>query len=346
MIIGFDSTPLKSGHKVRGMGYYTLHLLEGLKAVGLDVREMNDSKNIPDVDIVHYPYFDLFFKTLFIRRKYPTVVTVPDVTPLLFPDHYPPGIRGKVNLFFQRRSLKKAKAIITLSDASKKDIHKILEIPNEKIFPIALAPADHFQRITDQKKLEVVGKKYQLPQKFSLYVGSVNWNKNIVNLVTASLEENIDVVLIGKAFTERNNLGHPEMRSFAEFLQKYEGHPKVHCLGFIEDQELVTIMNLATVLLFPSFYEGFGLPVLEAQAVGLPVITSKTSSLPEVSGKGALFVDPYSIQEIRAALHQVLTDKKVREQLITRGQENVSRFSWKKTVEETLDVYQKVIAKK
>ena len=152
---------------------------------------------IRNVDLIHYPYFDLFKETLEIS-DIPTAVTIHDTTPLIFPDTYPPGIRGRQAFDKQKKALKNVQAIITDSEASKKDIVKYLEISSSKVFSIHLAPAGHFKKIIDKKLLLKIKEKYSLPEKFALFVGDVNYNKNILSIIKATKEVEMPLVICGK----------------------------------------------------------------------------------------------------------------------------------------------------
>lgn len=341
--IGFNVLPLQSGHKFRGFGYYTKNLLENLKKEkDLEIKEFTNLNEVSGVDLIHYPFFDLFQKTLPLRKKFPTVVTVGDVTPIIFNKQYPSGIKGGIRSGLQKLALKRAGAVITISETSKNDIEKYLKIPKNKIFSIYLAVSENFKKITDYKKLTSVKVKYNLPERFALFVGNVNWNKNLINMAKGCILSGIDLYLVGKSFEQKDNLGHAELKSYREFLKEFRDNPKIHVVGFVEDNEIVEFYNLASVLLLPSFYEGFGLPILEAQACGIPVITSNVSSMPEVAGKGAILVDPNSVEEISGALKRIET---MSDQLRKVGFENVKRFSWEETAKETIEVYQHLAAK-
>lgn len=343
MKIAFCISPLLNNHNVRGIGAYTKNLLDSLKKIsGIEIQEFSDISEVKNADVIHYPFFDLFQKSLSINNKIPTIVTIHDVIPLEYPKHYPSGIKGALNKFLQRKSLKKIAAVITDSQSSKKGIIKYLKVAENKIFPIYLASVGHFRKIQNNIALEEIKHKYKLPDKFALFTGNVNWNKNLLNLCSAALKSGIDIVLIGKSFEERNNLNHPEMKSFKKFLDTFSSNSKVHILGFIENEDLVFITNLADIQLLPSFAEGFGLPILEAQSCGVPVITSNTSSMPEVAGRGALMVDPTSVEDISRAITRIIKNKELKEELIKEGFKNVKRFSWEKTAQETIEIYDKV----
>ena len=343
MKVGIDISKMHSMNKGRGVGFYTENLTCGLKKyTDIEVVVIEKESDVK-VDLIHYPFFDLFRNTLSVKKDIPTVVTVHDVTPLVFSKHYPPGIKGKINFFRQKQLLKKTSAIITDSASSKKDISMYLNYSEHKIYPIHLAQSDRFRVINDKKYLEGVKDKYKLTDKFACFIGNVNWNKNILGIVEACIKAEIDLYLIGGSFTSRENLNHPELRSFNEFLKRYSKNPTIHILGYVDDLDVVGILNLATVFVFPTFYEGFGMPILEAQACGIPVVTGNTSSIPEIVGSSAVMVDPNNVEEIKEAIIKVYQEKALREKLIMQGFDNVKRFSWEKSVKETVEVYEKVL---
>jgi glycosyltransferase involved in cell wall biosynthesis len=347
MKIAIDVSPINNANKNRGVGTYTLNLLNELKTnPELYIQEFNNLTEVKNADIIHFPYFDLFKHTLVVHETIPTVVTIHDVVPLIYPKAYPAGVRGKINFYRQRNKLKKIAAIITDSRASKEDIARFLKIEDKKIFPVYLAPNDYFYKISDLKTLEYTRNKYNLPQNFILFIGNVNWNKNLLNLSEASIQAGVDLVLVGKSFEEKDNLGHAELKSFKEFLNRYSSNPKIHILGYVESQELVCITNLAMCLLLPSFAEGFGLTILEGQICETPIITSDTSSMPEVAGEGALFVDPHSVESIYKAIKLISDNQEIKQELIIKGLKNVKRFSWQKTAEENIKIYKKITESK
>lgn len=334
----------ESGHMARGIGAYAKNLLEELhKNKEVVVEQISSFEEVDgDMDLVHTPFFDLFYKTLPRNIKKPTIVTIHDVIPLVFPKYYPPGLKGFLRLQFQKHALNNVAAVITDSDQSKKDIAKYLNISSNKIHVTYLAAGDEFKVIKDQKLLDQVKKKYKLPDRFSLFTGSTNWNKNISSIAQASLAADIDVVFIGKSFEQRQNLDHLELKSFKQFLAKYEFHPSIHILGFVPTEDLVPIINLASVAMLPSYYEGFGLPILEAQSCGVPVIAGNNSSMIEVVGDGAILVDPTNVHEITEAINKIMTHQGTRKMLIERGFKNIKRYSWEKCADQTVEIYKKV----
>lgn len=343
MRIAFDVSPLNTEHNLRGIGGYTRNLLEGLKnQSGLEILEFTRLSEVDKVDIIHHPYFDLFKHSLSFQKKFPTVVTIHDVTPLKFPGAYPPGIKGYVKNFMQKISLKNVQGVITDSISSKGDIAYFLDFPEEKIRVVYLAVSDHFTMIKDQDKLSKTREKYSLPDEYALYIGSVNWNKNLVNMAYACRDAQIPLVFVGKDFEQRENLNHQELKSYKQFLDIFDKDPLMHIIGYLEQEDLVPCINAAQMVLLPSFYEGFGLPILEAQACGTPVITSNISSMPEVAGDGALLVNPYDVDDIKKNISNLKLDQKLQQQLREKGFKNVKRFSWEKVIKETIDVYKRI----
>lgn len=341
MKVGIDISALHKFNKGRGIGFYTDNLVKSLKKYTDTNIEIIESENSHrGFDVIHYPFFD-FFKPSLKVRNIPTVVTIHDTIPLLFPKSYPPGIKGRFNLFRQKQSLKKVKAVITDSKTSTADVIRVLNIPRQKVSTVYLASSDNFRKIPEAE-IKKITSKFNLPDKFLLYTGGINWNKNLLNQTEAALNSGLDIVYVGGGFHNRNNLNHPELASFKKFLEKYGRHPKTHLLGFVSDDELVALMNKSFALLFVSFYEGFGLPILEAQSCKSPVITSNNSSMKEVAGNGAILVNPENISEITEAINS-LHNEETRKKLINEGLRNISNFSWEKTAKETLRIYNEVL---
>lgn len=344
MRVGIDITQLHSLNKTRGIGFYSENLIDSLKRyTNIDVVVIENKAQREKCDIIHFPYFDLFRPTLPLIKDKPTVITIHDVIPLIFPQHYPPGIKGSLKHLYQKIALKNAQAIITNSNISKEGIVKHLKVPATKVFPTYLAPGEKYQVLSDKKILSDLKEKYNLPSNFALFTGNVNWNKNILGLTKACIDAEIDLFLVGSSFEKKDHLDHTELKSYKEFLEKYSRNPKIHILGFVETEDLVGLYNLATVLMLPSFYEGFGLTILEAQSCGTPVITSNNSSMKELFSDSALLVDPYDISEIAKGIEKIVTDQIFAQQLRKKGLENAKKFNWEKLAKETVKVYEKVL---
>lgn len=333
----------ESGHLVRGVGFYTKRLIEGLKSRS-DVQLLEFNGDIPEgVDVVHFPFFDLYSASLKVNRRVSVVVTIHDVIPLVFPSHYPVGLRGRLAHMMQRKSLGKVTRIITDSKASKEDLLKYLKLDRDKVDVVYLAASSDFKVVKDEKKLSEVRNKFSLPEKYAIYVGDVNWNKNILGMTRACLDSGLDIVLVGKAFEKTKLEGNKELESYRNFLEEFGDDARVHILGFLKTEDLVCVMNLASVCMLVSFAEGFGLSILEAQSCGVPVVASDRSSLPEVAGEGAVLVDPYKVENIAAAVRNIVDDEALRKKLIAKGFINRAKFSWERCIKETIMSYHKAM---
>lgn len=349
MRIAIDKGPLKSGHKVRGVGAYTRELADELKKLSSDRLKIElvdfEEADLSKYDLVHYPFFHPYFLTLPSTKPTKTVVTIHDLIPLIYPNEYPPGLKGKFRFALQKGRVKKADGIITPSETSKKDVVRFLGIPQEKINVIYEAPREIFKMLDDRSKvLEKVRKKYRLPKKFVLYVGDVNYNKNILGLASACKIAKLPLVIVGKQAADENvDLNHPENKPFTEFLSLYGKEKNIKRLGYVPDSELVGIYNLTSVYCQPSFYEGFGLSILEAMVCGTPVVVTKTQAIVEVTGGAAIIADPNDSKDISEKLKLAI---KKSDSLRQMGLERAKEFSWTKTAEETIEYYQELIESK
>lgn len=345
MIIGVDTSPLKTGHKFRGTGSYTDNLIKSLEKYDklhkytFFTRKGFVPKN---ADLVHYPYFDPFFLTLPLRKKVPVVVTVHDLIPLVFPQHFPRGLKGEIKWQIQRWSLRGVAAIIVDSECSKEDVARFTGVSEEKIFVVHLAAGEEFRIVKNSKfKVQSLRKKYNLPDKFVLYVGDATWNKNVPGLIKAIGKINVPLVLVGKQLADPDfDRSNPWNKDLMELEELTKNDKRIVKLGFVPLEDLVTIYNLATVCVLPSFYEGFGLPVLEAMSCGCPVVTSKAGSLPEVADEAAIYIDPSDTSDIANGIGEIYFNSEVREKFRKLGFLQAKKFSWKKTVQETVSVYE------
>lgn len=350
MKIAIDRGPLYSGDAIRGVGVYTRELIKGLESyinkakTDIQIDPLDAKKDdLSSYDLVHYPYFNPYFLTLPKRNITNTVVTIHDLIPLLYPQQYPPGIKGKVKFEIQKLLLTNVDHVITVSETSKKDIIRLLKLDPEEVDVIYEAPRPVFKKTNKGKWQKEIFKKYNLPNSFVLYVGDVNYNKNILGLADACKLVHIPLVIVGKNAAVKNvDFSHRENESFMKFIKKYEGDPEVIRLGFVDDEDLVKIYNLASVYCQPSFYEGFGLSVLESFACNTPVVISKTQALTEVSDGAAYCADSCSSMDLAEALRAVLSDKALQKKLVKKGSERVRQFSWEKTARQTIAVYKKV----
>lgn len=343
--VGIDTSPLNNQNAFRGVGRYTKNLIEEIKKNHeIEVIGGNWKDIQAKVDLIHFPYFDLFFHTLPLIKKKKTVVTVHDCIPLVFPEYYPLGIKGKISFILQKISLKTVDGVITDSNSSKKDIVQFLNYPEEKIKVVYLAADSRYKKITiEEKKKSEVRKKYGLNEKFGLYVNDVNYNKNLPGLIKAfnEIKDEMQLVLVGKAF-ENQNL--PEGKNILNLINTLNISAKVKILGFVPDEDLIFLYNMTEVYCQPSFYEGFGLQILEAMACGAPVITGNNSSMPEVAGEAGILVNSNDVHDIAEGIRKVISNQILRSKMIKLGFEQAKKFSWIETAEETIKCYEKVLS--
>lgn len=346
MKIAIETSALTTGHKFRGTGSYLDNLKKALIKYYPDNQYLffDKRESIPlDVDLLHYPYFDPFFLNLPLFKRHKTVVTVHDLTPIVFAKDFPPGIKGAVKWQIQKHLLAGMDAVITDSESSKNDIHKYARVQENKIEVIYLAADPDFKPVKDKLLLDNIKKKYLLPDDFVLYVGDVTVNKNLPRLTKAVRKLDLPLVLVGKALkNDQFDRGHPWNKDLVRVLNIIGDDKKIFRLGFVPISDLAVIYSLAKVFVMPSLYEGFGLPVLEAMACGCPVVTSDKGSLKEVAGEAACYADPYSIDDISSKIKQVFFDSKLREKFSVLGEKRADDFSWKQTAGRTVSVYKRV----
>ncbi|MFC1711807.1 glycosyltransferase family 4 protein [Patescibacteria group bacterium] len=349
MKIALDISRLNPAALKRGVGFYALNLSKALSTLndGNQYLLLTKKTDINGFDLIHYPYFDPFFLTLPIIKKLPTVVTVHDLTPIKFSQHYPQGVKGSLKWQIQRLSLKSVNHVITDSLNSKNDLNKVLNINDNKISVIYLAADKEFTQINNQVKFKEIREKFRLKGKFLLYVGDVNWNKNVLSLLKAfafNRKENkeLKLVLVGSAF-ENNKL--MEVKKIDEFIRRNKLETSIIKTGFIDDKDLAVLYNMSTLYIQPSFYEGFGLSVLEALSCGCPVLSSNKASLPEVGGKSVAYFNPDEKNGLDINLSKLLADKKRLENLSKLGIKQARKFNWEQTAINTREVYKKIFKK-
>lgn len=351
MKIALDISPLQTGHKVRGVGFYVEHLRNSLLKYHPENTYtffVRGEKLPEDIDLVHFPYFEPFFLALPLYKKFKTVVTVHDLTPIVFSQNFPWGIKGRIKWQMQKFSLRTSNRIITDSNCSKEDIVKHVGINRNLIDVVYLAAGPEFKRLENigKKDWELeIKRRYKLPDRFALYVGDVTWNKNLPRLIDAIKSTNIPLVMVGKNLINENyDRTNPWNHDLNRVHELVKGENKIIRLGFVENKDLISIYNMATVFTMPSLYEGFGLPILEAMACGCPVVTSKEGSLSEVAKDSAYFVDAYNQDSILKGIKEVFNNDKLREELIKKGLENSNKYSWKKTADKTVEAYTNAIS--
>jgi glycosyltransferase involved in cell wall biosynthesis len=372
MRIGIDATALPP--QPVGAGYYTINLIRALSQLNTEHRfvvfaqrdrralfEISEESPLewvlvsdknPAMRLIWeqaaFPGFAARYRldllhslhyTRPLRLPCKSVVTFHDMTYFLFPQ-----LHGRVKrLFFPwaiRFSAGSADAIIAVSENSRQDAINLLGISPQRIFSVPLGVSERFHPIVDLSLLGRIREKYSLPDHFILFVGLVEPRKNL-SLLVESYKRLIDqgssspLVIVGR-------LGWM-YESVLEEIEKSGLQDRVFFAGYIPIQDLPIVYNLADVFVYPSIYEGFGLPPLEAMACGTPVITSAVSSIPEHVGDAGILVAPNDAQALASAMAAVLSDQVLRKQLMEKGPKQASKFTWERTARETLQVYQKLI---
>lgn len=349
MKVAIDQRPLTSGDAIRGIGFHTRELITHLERESRRVEDLKfdivdfTKADLSKYDIVHYQYFHPHFLTLpFNKPAKKVIVTIHDLIRLIYPEAYPSGVKGSLRFLLQKYNLRNVDAVITISETSKKDIVRFLGINPDKIFVTYLAPQTRTSLKLREIDLATSKKKFNLPEKFVLYVGDVNYNKNLLNLAEACKIAKVKLVIVGKQAASDESYDNLENASWAEFLQKYRKDRGIIRLGYLEPEEFEAVFKLATLYCQPSLYEGFGLPLLEAFQRGLPVVSTRTQALVEVGEEACIYVDPNDPHDMAMGMKKILDNKKLASELIKKGRERAKEFSWDKTAKQTYEVYKKV----
>lgn len=286
---------------------------------------------------------DLYHETNYVPLPYKgkAIVTICDMSYRLHPHHHPWHRPLYLRLFQNRMT--RADRIITISHNSKQEIMDILKIPEERISVTYLGAAERFRPVeVQEEKQKVLRARYGLPEQYILYVGTIEPRKNLERLVKAFYQfhnenpvSNIKLVLAG-------GLGW-KYEGIFEQIKRLHLADRIICTGYVDEQDLPNLYNLALLFVYPSIYEGFGLPPLEAMSCGVPVISSNTSSIPEVVGDAGILVDPYSVNDLAKAMTMVVESSTLRETMASQGLQQASRFSWHQCALDTLKAYENCI---
>lgn len=269
----------------------------------------------------------------------PSVVTFHDLSFERYKEFYSIQKRYWHFSMDPKRQAKRAQKIIAVSESTKKDLVEIYGIPDNKVQVVysGIDPALSIPH-PDSRSLEIK-KKYNLPDKYILYLGTIEPRKNIIGLIKAfelfctkyrPPNAKYKLVIAGA----KGWLYHDVFRAYMNSSQKSD----IVFAGFIENNDKAEVYKNSDLFVYPSFFEGFGFPPLEAMSAGIPVITSSSSSLSEAVGGGALAVDPYNINELAGAMNELLANKQLKNKMIERGRERIKKFSWDKCSQETLEI--------
>jgi glycosyltransferase involved in cell wall biosynthesis len=295
-----------------------------------------------DCDLLHVPNLFSIPRAL----PCPYVMTVHDMLEHMARAREQSGFWRSVHFQLTRRVLREAERIFAVSNFTRNEIENLFEIPRDRIEVVYNAIDERFLRgHTTAADRDLIGERYQVTYPFLLYAGRISPHKNVVRMIEAfsalkgelekdQLYPDLKLIIIGDDLSGNPDLRRTVVRSGVQ--------NDVRFLGFIPIESLRIFYDAAKIFIFPSLYEGFGLPPLEAMAHGTPVVTSNVSSLPEVVGNAAVLVNPENVFEIMRALHRVLADQDLRERMKARGYEQVKRFSWEASVRRILSVYRQI----
>ncbi len=296
------------------------------------------------IDLLHMPWF--YAPALVPMRM---VITVHDLTDLIHPPRPGPQVAQAARPWFAQRALRKASRIITVSQSTAREIARVFAISDSKISVLYNAVDEHFVSEPLPEDASRIQERLAVNYPYVLYAGRVGPQKNLARLIEAfavakaelrSLPEfaALKLVMIGDDLGQHADLRRAVIRSRLR--------EDVRFLGFVPLPVLRVFYAHAKAFLFPSLYEGFGLPPLEAMAHGAPVVASNVSSLPEILGDAALLVNPENVFDIARGIQQVLTDASLRRVLIERGYQQVRRYSWQRTARQLLEIYEGTVQKK
>jgi glycosyltransferase involved in cell wall biosynthesis len=321
---GIQGTPCTIDERFLGIESSLLRLLfcipRGLRAQRIDIFHGLDHLGVP-----------LFAKV----GRY--VATIHDMIPLLWPQWVTYKHRLVVRTAYHRLR-HQADLVITPSEASKADIVRHLQINPERIAVIPWGCDERFQPAEDRERFAAVQRRYRLPDRYLLFVGTLEPRKNLATLLHAYAMlraerhgEDLKLVVAG-----RTGWLYADIFDTVKTLALDE---EVMFTGFVDDEDLPVLYRGAQAFVFPSLYEGFGLPILEAMASGVPVITSDAASMPEVAGDAAMLVDPHDPKAIAEAIARVLTEDRLREALVQKGLARARHFTWDTVAQKTLELY-------
>ena len=300
--------------------------------------EMHKVINAHQVDLIHVPH--TFWRPLI--TKAPFVITVHDLLDYMYRARTNNGARRMMHSYFTRQVMHHAARIFAVSNFTKRDVGRFFNVKPEKIEVVYNALDENFLRgHSTAAEQAIIRGRYQVDSPFLLYAGRISPHKNVARIIEAfsalkgelakdASYPDLKLIIIGDEVSKNPDIRRAVIRSGMQH--------EVRFLGFVPIDVLRVFFDMAKVFVFPSLYEGFGLPPLEAMAHGTPVVTSNTSALPEVVGNAALLVNPENVFEISRALQRALTDQTLRARMKAAGVEQVQRFSWETSVRRMVEV--------
>lgn len=279
-----------------------------------------------DIELFHSPSF---VGPLMCPCK--MIMTIHDLNHLVLPQFYTP-LHQFYYQTFVRSCIQRSQYILTVSEFSKKEIVENLGLDPRKVFVTYNGVSESYRPIYDQEQLDYVRDIYELPEQFILCVSNNKPHKNVQQLLRAYCYSDLKVPIV---------LASPVDRSLIQVAENYGKKHMVYFSKFIAEEHLPAVYSMTKLFVYPSTYEGFGLPPLEALSCGVPVVVARSSSLPEVVGENAIFANPYDYQDIARALHLGVEDTKLREKLVHQGVTHARKFSWLEMAKQTLALYER-----
>lgn len=367
MLIAIDASPLF--RRRGGIGLYTYHLVKNLIRIDQDNEYLLYTTTLSDegekaptwinrhVQVIRTPKvligwrslwdrIDLYHGTNFrlpVSGSYRKIVTIYDMALARFPEFSRKLFGEHWSFLRTRRTAQRADQVITVSQHAAKEIQELFEIPRERIAVIYGGVDEGFFPEPDPIRFAVLRERYGIhTDAYILAVGGSDPRKNLKTLLEAydrlpAIQQRYTLVVVGGMRWQSEEI--------YERISTFKLQQRVVLTGYVSVADLRILYSIAALLVYPSLYEGFGLPPLEAMACGCPVLTSKSASIPEVVGDAATMVDPLDVQGLATAIEQIVTDHQLREGLRVKGFERVKCFSWEKTARETLAIYHQVAAR-
>lgn len=288
------------------------------------------------VDLLHVPYFGSP-----LRPTCPTIVTVHDLISLVLP-HYRSSLLVRAYAALVSAAAKRVDIVIADSQHTKSDIVRLLGIPGERVLVVPLACEERFHPVREVEHLKGIRQKYGLAEDFILYMGGLDFRKNVPLLIRAfaATDGRWQLAIAGEPYTGRGSL----FPNLPEVASECGVEKRTRFLGLVAEEDKPALYSMASLFVFPSIYEGFGLTPLEAMACGAPVLCSNATSLPEVVGDAAILFDPSDEKALAELLASVLPDDGRRNELRRRGLEQARKFSWRRTAEETIAAYKMALS--
>jgi len=369
-----DGTPLDTEHRFRGVGSYVKGLLKGFDEIDYGLRVLRQSRRnklpgrifdaTPTSATIIRPVrprlrFDWLWNELWLGRevgrlsaslyhatdpagipisgKFKTIATVYDLIPLAFPHFLSElSLDRRIGYRASLRRLRQADHLISISEFTRQDVVSRLGIDPERITAVPLAVDLEAFAGTGEGAVEKVRERHGLPEKYVLYVGALEAHKRVPLVIEAAARAKSPLVIVG-----RHSDG--QRRQLAETVGRLRAGPYVRYLGYVSREDLPVLYGNARAFVFPSVYEGFGLPVLEAMAARCPVITTSAASIPEVAQGAALLLPPDDLEALVGALSELFQNDDMRGRLIEAGAARARNFAWEKTARRTVEVYGRVL---